>query len=304
MNPIASSLRRGFFRQSVVFFATFWLFSPLLPAAAIPLPSQWLTNWTGALAQARDREKPVLLFITAEWCAPCAVMKQNVFPQVATQRELDQWTPVALDERKDRELVKTYHVTGYPTFIFMTAEGREVNRRVGAMSQADFLKVLGVQRELIEQTAQMKARIKKDPKNPQGYKDFGDLLERGGKYEDAEKVYRLGIGTDPADKTGMRADLLFVKGLMLSINQPDEARAILQQVEARYPGSPRASHSLYIQTLMALNSGDNKLARALCADYLGKYPNGEFKTLISDYLKRLNNPAVRPALPAKRTQLK
>ncbi len=105
-------------------------------AAAVP----WENDLAAALTRAGSENKVVMVDFFTEWCKWCDVMDQKTFSDAAVLAELKRVIPVKLDaEREGREAARRYRVQGYPTILFLDAEGREVGRIPGFMPAAPFL---------------------------------------------------------------------------------------------------------------------------------------------------------------------
>ncbi len=102
------------------------------------------TTWTAVAELAKTTGKPIFLAITASWCGPCNRLKRNTFTDedVAVFYN-DNFINVVLDGEKGEgiELARKYAVRGYPTLLFVGADGEVVHRSSGYHSPADFLKL-------------------------------------------------------------------------------------------------------------------------------------------------------------------
>jgi thiol:disulfide interchange protein len=79
-----------------------------------------------------------------DWCKWCDVMDEKTFADARVQAEVGRVIPVKLDaEREGRDAARRYRVQGFPTILFLDAEGREVGRIPGFMPAAPFLEELG-----------------------------------------------------------------------------------------------------------------------------------------------------------------
>lgn len=96
-----------------------------------------------AEAQAKQTGKPVMYDFSAEWCAPCNMLKREVFENAALAKELnDTVVPVKVIDRYQEEgrnppdiaeLQQRYAVDGFPTLVVVDpASGRKV-QAVGFM---------------------------------------------------------------------------------------------------------------------------------------------------------------------------
>ncbi len=103
-------------------------------------------NWVpiaAAEAQAKETGKPVMYDFSAEWCAPCNMLKREVFENPALANELNGTVvPVKVIDRAQEEgrnppeiaeLQQRYAIDGFPTLVVVDpASGRKV-QAVGFM---------------------------------------------------------------------------------------------------------------------------------------------------------------------------
>lgn len=80
-----------------------------------------------------------LLHFTAEWCQPCKMMKP-IIDQVINENPSIEY--VAIDIDANPETAIDYGVMSVPSFINLDDNDNVVQRAVGAMSKAEFVKRL------------------------------------------------------------------------------------------------------------------------------------------------------------------
>ncbi|WP_454785415.1 protein-disulfide reductase DsbD [Legionella sp. WA2024007413] len=128
--------------------------NPLQPltiqsASAAPIKlqqDQSLTTIKQAIADAYG--KPVMLDFYADWCTSCKVMETTTFKDPQVQKELARFTVIKIDvtanNAENKALLNHFHVVAPPTFIFLDAQGKELNSLtvVGEVSANKFLKIL------------------------------------------------------------------------------------------------------------------------------------------------------------------
>jgi thiol-disulfide isomerase/thioredoxin len=74
-----------------------------------------------------DHGEPVLLDFHTEWCSPCRAMR----PAIA--KLIDAGYPVrSVDGDREKDLVRKYGITAFPTFIVVDEDGRALGRVEGA----------------------------------------------------------------------------------------------------------------------------------------------------------------------------
>ena len=103
----------------------------------------WLP-YEEALDQAQASGKPLLIFVTAEWCVHCQTMKRESFTKNDIRRTLKQnYHPVLLDldsreklrfrdeEITERELARKLNVQTTPTTFFLDADEKVMGSHEG-----------------------------------------------------------------------------------------------------------------------------------------------------------------------------
>jgi thiol-disulfide isomerase/thioredoxin len=104
----------------------------------------WRNDLPGALQQARSENKLVLVdFTGSDWCPWCIKFDQDVldtenFAAYASQKlelvklDFPRHTPQSDDlKRANAALARQFGVDGYPTYVLLDADGRELGRQVG-----------------------------------------------------------------------------------------------------------------------------------------------------------------------------
>jgi thioredoxin-related protein len=112
--------------------------------SAIAAEQPWLTSLPQAVAQAKKEDKMVLLdFTGSDWCGWCMKFKKETldtpeFTQYAATNlvlvEFDFPHKIRQSEelkRLNQNAATYYKVTGYPTFILLNKDGKEIGRQDG-----------------------------------------------------------------------------------------------------------------------------------------------------------------------------
>ena len=93
-----------------------------------------------ALAEAKESNKPALLYWGAKWCPPCNQMKSTLFRDPGFIAEIQQFIPVYLDgdSKGAQQWGERFGVSGYPTVIVLRPDGTEITR-ISSATMADKL---------------------------------------------------------------------------------------------------------------------------------------------------------------------
>jgi thioredoxin-related protein len=112
--------------------------------SAIGAEQQWLTSLPQAVAQAQKQNKMILLnFTGSDWCSWCIKFKKEALdtPEfnayaatnlVLVEVDFPNKTPQsAALKAANKTLGEHYKATGYPTFVVLGKDGKEIGRQVG-----------------------------------------------------------------------------------------------------------------------------------------------------------------------------
>ena len=126
----------------------------LLPCAAGAAPVAW-RGWNEGLAAAAGGSKPVIVDVYTDWCGWCKRMDKDVYSRPEVSDYLNQhFVMVRLNaEGADRvtyaghtmtarALAGGFEVTGYPTMIFLKADGTHMVNVPGYIPADRFLKLV------------------------------------------------------------------------------------------------------------------------------------------------------------------
>jgi len=104
----------------------------------------WLTDYSKAVQQAKSENKPILLdFTGSDWCGWCIKMKEETLDKPAFRHYAEKnLVLVEVDFPHDKvqtDAVKTqngqlggqFKITGYPSFVLLDKDGKELGRQVG-----------------------------------------------------------------------------------------------------------------------------------------------------------------------------
>ncbi len=95
-----------------------------------------------ALTAAKTENKLVFIDIYTQWCGPCKLMLKDVFPQKEVGDYMNEhFIPIQIDAEKGEgiDIARRFQITGYPTYVILTADDEEVGRAMGSMLPGEFV---------------------------------------------------------------------------------------------------------------------------------------------------------------------
>lgn len=99
----------------------------------------WQTSYRQAADEAARDGKPVLVRVTASWCAPCQQMKQLTFTDSrVVELVRSNFVPLLIDADEQPDLVSGFRVEAYPTTIIV-APDLTILKRLAGYQSADSL---------------------------------------------------------------------------------------------------------------------------------------------------------------------
>lgn len=110
------------------------------PEPALPTPATiaWESNFEKAMQRAKAENKPVMIDFYTDWCGACKFLDKEIFTAPDVRAESTKWISVKVNAEERRDIAGSYGVTGYPTIIFATPEGKPLDIQSGAPQISSF----------------------------------------------------------------------------------------------------------------------------------------------------------------------
>ncbi len=109
----------------------------------------WIDYDNQPIEELLQKKKPIMIHFYADWCAACKELDHKTFSDKKVVEKSKGFSMVRADftslDSKRTTLMKRYTVSGLPTVIFISADGKELNslRVSGFLGPADMLKKMG-----------------------------------------------------------------------------------------------------------------------------------------------------------------
>lgn len=115
-----------------------------MSGAAVAWGAEWQTDFEAARGEAKKEGKAILMdFTGSDWCGWCIKMKKDTLDQkefkeyaakelVLVQVDFPNKKKLSAGQKKANDGLKAkYGVQGFPTYVLVDAEGKELGRQVG-----------------------------------------------------------------------------------------------------------------------------------------------------------------------------
>lgn len=130
----------------------------------------WAGNLNSGLKEAKAKNKPVMVDFYTDWCGWCKKLDRDTYTDPEVANLAKKFVCVKVNGDKYSDLVSKYGVSGYPTILFLDAEGKKVDGIVGyvnASGMASKMNSVIAKRPAVEDKAEeqisKKPAAKKDP---------------------------------------------------------------------------------------------------------------------------------------------
>ena len=98
----------------------------------------WKPDRTQGVQSAQETNKPILVFVTADWCHYCQKMKRQTWSNQTVAATVNKdFVPVLIDGDRQRAEVSRLQVRGFPTTFVFAPDGKVLGKRTGYMSPAE-----------------------------------------------------------------------------------------------------------------------------------------------------------------------
>ena len=99
----------------------------------------WKKNYNDAVASAKAGNKLIMIDFYTDWCVWCKRLDKDTYSDKHITQLASTMAPVKINAEKEGvALAKKYKVTGFPTILFLNAEGEVEGKIGGYMKPAEF----------------------------------------------------------------------------------------------------------------------------------------------------------------------
>lgn len=105
-------------------------------------PVAWVYSLDEGLKQAQGSQKPLMVDFFTDWCGWCQKLDRDVYTNPEIVKLSASFVCVKVDGEKYRADAQKYGVNGFPTIVFMKANGEVIEKIVGYNDAEEFNKIM------------------------------------------------------------------------------------------------------------------------------------------------------------------
>lgn len=200
-----------------------------------------------ALRKAAAEDRLVLVDVFARWCGPCQQLDRESFVHAAVAAETDaHFVAVKVDgeEGDGPEVMRRYHVVGFPTQLVLRPDGTEVDRVFGFLSGPDLASTLRGYREGHGTVEQRTAEARQRPEDLELQAEVAMRTIVRGDMRAARPFVDRVLSADPDNALGLASKVLFHVARYHHLRGEERWAAALRALEdlaRRFPDAPEVT---------------------------------------------------------------
>ena len=238
------------------------------------------------MLMAKDQKKVLMVDVMTEWCKWCVELDNKVYskPEIGDIANVNQINfKIDAEKGEGIDFAKKYKITGYPTILFLDADGNEIDRIVGYVPVKDFKEMMTDYDKGVNTYNSLKQTLASDPNNVDANFRYGDKLMTLGE-GDAKMYFNKVVELDPENKLGKTDD---AKYRLATLSDTATVIQNLENFAKEYPTSDVLKDAMvslaetYYFTKSNIDGADKAYKEAM-----SKFPNDD--AVNSSYGQYLN----------------
>lgn len=243
---------------------------------------KWEKDLATAIKKAKSKNLPIMIDIYTDWCIWCKELDKNTYANEKVIETAKKIVSVKLNpetSEEGEEIAKKYGVKGYPTILFINADGF-VLENVGGYVEGE--KFVPYMKNAIEKLSKINALL--SSKEPSLEKL--DLYMESGNEEEATKLFNNLLSKKLIPEESMPKYLLGFGLIKAQKKDYEKANIYFDKIIKEYPKSEEIYISHYYKAVIMVLAGEKDKPKKYLEKLLNdsKIPNdmkSQYETLLS-----------------------
>lgn len=197
-------------------------------------------SFNEVLAKAKSQNKIVMIDFITDWCIWCKHLDMRVYnnKEVVDYANAHQVNWKTDAEKESKDLAKKYNVTGFPTLVFVDADGNEIDKIVGFYPAPDFLEMVKKINERKSTLSYLQLQYSNNKTDVKANLDLAVKLIEQDKAEDAKQYLNFIVSRDPSNSIGYTDDAeLTLAMIAVKEKTPEVYISEVSALLDKYPGT-------------------------------------------------------------------
>lgn len=243
---------------------------------------KWEKDLATAIKKAKSKNLPIMIDIYTDWCIWCKELDKNTYANEKVIETAKKIVSVKLNpetSKEGEEIAKKYGVKGYPTILFINADGF-VLENVGGYVEGE--KFVPYMKNAIEKLSKVNALL--SSKEPSLEKL--DLYMESGNEEEATKLFNNLLSKKSIPEESMPKYLLGFGLIKAQKKDYEKANIYFDKIIKEYPKSEEIYISHYYKAVIMVLAGEKDkpkkyLEKLLNDSKIPKDMKSQYETLLS-----------------------
>lgn len=255
---------------------------------------RWQTFEEG-LASAPRTNRPILLDFWADWCAPCKVMDADVYTKDEVVRAAEPFVTVRVDYDRKPALARRYGVSDIPTIVVTDSYGSELFRYTGYLDAPAFREMLESLPRDVTEFNRLTRELERDRNDFSALGELAGKLRSAGLFLTSNGYYARALETREAktDASAREMILTATSANYLDVKDGRRAAAALERCLKEFPKSAReATWTLDLGRAYLLDGKRDK-ARARLQEVVRRHPGTPEAAQAASLVRAMSGKAAR-----------
>jgi thioredoxin-like negative regulator of GroEL len=202
--------------------------APLPPTTVGSAKMPWVKSWDVALKQAKATGRPIFIDFYTDWCGWCKQLDRTVYTDPQVVKVAADFVPVKLNAEGDgADVAQKYraHISGFPTILFVNAEGKVEGKIGGYLPAPRFAETMGQLLAMHREIPVLKRNFASDPNDLKSAAKLTAVFAQQDDLPAAAATLDRVMKLDPANEQGYLAKSAILVGQMRA-NRNDFKQAL------------------------------------------------------------------------------